>query len=214
MRRSFVTSTPTAAAIAAASILFSIPTFACVQLPGANGSPMLSADRKVTLSRIESQFRRMKAAQAVKNDGRSFPGVSMTGMWMTTFTSGGEVVDAGFDVWHADGTQVLNDTPPPAAGSVCLGIWTQTGDYTYQLKHPSWAYDDTNTNLVGVSYILEQVTLDPGGNSYTGTFSVEGYDLDGNHVFHIDGEIAGDRINMDPPPDAGPVQSNSVPARR
>jgi hypothetical protein len=122
----------------------------------------------------------------------------MVGMWMTTFTSDGEIVDVGFDVWHADGTQILNDTTTPASGAVCLGVWTQTGDFTYSLKHPTWAFDETNTMLVGIGYILETVTLDPGGNSYTGTYSIEGFDLEGNQVYHIDGEISGERITPGP----------------
>lgn len=47
---------------------------------------------------------------------------SIVGLWMTTFTSGGQVVDSGFDQWNADGTEILNDTPPPATGNVFLGF--------------------------------------------------------------------------------------------
>lgn len=125
---------------------------------------------------------------------------------MTTFTSDGEVTDAGFDVWHSDGTQLLNDNPPPVTGNVCVGVWTQTGPLTYELKHPSWAFDpDTNTTLIGIAYILEKVTLDPSGDKYTGTATIEGYDLDGNHVVHLESSVSGDRIKSDFPADAGPL---------
>jgi hypothetical protein len=173
--------------------LLSTPGFACIQQAPAN---------QYAKQQILAQFQRLKSAQrAVKraDDGTPQPPASMVGMWMTTFTTGGEVFDVGFDVWHSDGTQILNDAPPPASGAVCLGIWTQTGDYTYSLKHPTWLFDETNTNLIGVGYILEAVTLDPGGYSFSGTYSVVGYDLDGNQTFEVDGEISGDRITIDPP---------------
>jgi hypothetical protein len=173
-----------------------------------------SAGRKADLVRIQRSFERMKAfsqarqnARQTKDDAPTTPPASMVGMWMTTFTdSTGEVVDAGYDIWHSDGTQILNDITPPVAGNVCIGIWQQTDKYTYVLNHPSWAFDpDTNMNLVGTAYILETVTLDPGGDSFTGKFSFEGYDLDGNHVFHQEGVLTGERVKQEPPADAGPL---------
>ena len=196
----------------ASYILLSPIGMACVQPQTAYGTITglaATPGQKAALVRIQNQFRRLKAGQTKLRSNDASQPPSVVGMWMTTFTSGGEVVDAGFDVWHSDGTQILNDTPPPAAGAVCLGIWIQTDVYSYQLKHPSWVYDETNTNLVGTVYILEQVTLDPGGDSFSGTFSYEGYDLDGNHVFHEDGEISGDRITTDPPADAGPLNRST-----
>jgi hypothetical protein len=49
------------------------------------------------------------------------------GLWDIKFYSGGQLVDEGFDAWHGDGTETLNDTPPPVTGNVCLGVWAQTG---------------------------------------------------------------------------------------
>src|ERR1700744_4534687 len=45
---------------------------------------------------------------------------SIVGLWMTNFISQGQLVDQGFDAWLADGTEILNDNPPPATGNVCL----------------------------------------------------------------------------------------------
>jgi hypothetical protein len=194
--------------LAAACSFLSTNVLACVE------GPTASANQRVAFARIKGHFDRLKAAQKVREamtnsitpkDDSSAPPPSMVGMWMTTLTADGDVFDVGFDVWHSDGTQVLNDSPAPAAGAVCLGIWTKTGDYTYELKHPTWLFDDTNTNLIGIGYLLEKITLDPSGKSFTGTFAAEGYDLDGNHVFQVDGDANGDRVNMDPPPNAGPI---------
>ena len=43
---------------------------------------------------------------------------SIVGLWNISFLIGGQIVDQGFDVWHADGTELLNDNPPPASGNV------------------------------------------------------------------------------------------------
>lgn len=196
-----------ALALATACSITSTAAFACSQ-----ATPP-TAERAAALVRIQNSFARVKAmakAQAATPKDQTTP-FSMVGMWMTTFISNGEVVDAGFDVWHSDGTQILNDFPPPVTGAVCIGIWQQTGPVTYELKHPAWAFDpETNSTLVGITYILEKVTLDPSGNSYSGTASLEGYDLDGNHVYHQDAEVKGERINADPPAGAGPMTQASM----
>jgi hypothetical protein len=43
---------------------------------------------------------------------------SIVGLWDIRFLAGDQVVDEGFDVWHSDGTETLNDTPPPVTGNV------------------------------------------------------------------------------------------------
>ena len=125
---------------------------------------------------------------------------SVAGLWNVQFLADGQVVDAGFDAWHADGTETLNDTTPPASGAVCLGIWTKVGPLTYQLKHPSWIFDDANVNLIGVAMIRETIVLDQGGNSYTGKLTVDVFDMNGNRLQHLDGDIRALRItnNEDP----------------
>jgi hypothetical protein len=120
---------------------------------------------------------------------------SITGLWLITFTSDGQVVDEGFDAWHSDGIEVLNDTPPPASGNVCLGTWTQTAPLSFQLTHPSWTFDDAG-NLSGIAVIAEKVALDPGGNSFAGTFTVDVYDLTDNNILHLDGQISADRVTV------------------
>lgn len=134
---------------------------------------------------------------------------SIVGFWHTVFlvdpaggynTAGPNVFDEGFDQWHSDGTEALNDISPPPTGNLCLGVWTQTGALTYVLKHPTWAYDETNTNIVGVGNISEQVTLDPSGNSYSGTVTFDGFDLTGAPVFHAVASIMAERINADTHP--------------
>lgn len=128
---------------------------------------------------------------------RDAPGnASIVGLWKTTFISGGQVVDQGFDQWNSDGTEILNDTPPPATGNVCLGVWVKSGENSVKLKHPSWTFD-ANGNLTGTAIIREQVSVDPKGNTYKGTFTVDVFDLAGNPVFHLAGTLKGERITVD-----------------
>ncbi len=120
---------------------------------------------------------------------------SIVGLWKATFTSGGQVVDQGFDLWTSDGTEILNDTPAPATGNVCLGVWVRSGA-TFKLKHPSWTFDAAG-NLNGTAVIREQVMLDRDGNSYRGSFTVDVFDLAGKKLFHLAGAIVAQRITVD-----------------
>lgn len=123
------------------------------------------------------------------------PDGSIVGLWNTTFTSGGQIVDQGFDQWNSDGTEILNDTPPPATGNVCLGVWNKAGQ-TFKLKHPSWTFDAAG-NLNGTAIIREKVTVDPKGQNYKGTFTVDVFDLHSTLLFHQEGNINAQRISVD-----------------
>jgi hypothetical protein len=118
---------------------------------------------------------------------------AIVGLWLTTFTSGGQTVDQGFDVWTSDGTEFLNDTPPPATGNVCFGVWQKTGPNTFVLKHPSWTFDGQG-NLNGTAIIRETVSVDMNLNSFKGTFSVDLYTLNNVNVGHFTGTISATRI--------------------
>jgi hypothetical protein len=133
--------------------------------------------------------------QELKKADSSPAGGSMVGLWKVAFVSSGFVVDQAFDAWHSDGTETLNDTPPPSSGNVCLGVWSQKGNI-YKLNHPSWTFDG-NGNLTGTAVIREQVTVDSHGNSFSGTFTVDVYDLSNNLLYHLSGTVSGDRITAE-----------------
>lgn len=151
----------------------------------------------------------------------------ITGMWRFTFTSdgtgspggppAGAPVDAGFVVWHDDGTEIMNSGRAPVSGSFCMGVWKQVGPRTYRLNH--WALswvpgyvpgvtqgwpDGTGNDAfqpAGPANIQETITLGPTGNSYTGTFKILNYAYDGVNVtdavgepFVISGTVAATRI--------------------
>ena len=135
------------------------------------------------------------------------PAPSIVGLWNVQFLAGGQVVDAGFDVWNMDGTETLNDTSAPSSGNVCLGVWSKTGPMTYKLKHPSWIYDDAGVNVIGVVMIREQITLSPNGKTYSGDLVIDAYDLSGNLLQHNVGTIVGQRITADD----DPFQTSGIP---
>jgi len=121
----------------------------------------------------------------------------IAGLWHVNFVSNGQLYDEGFDQFHSDGTEILNDDGvPPAEGNVCLGVFKRVGHRTYQLKHPAFVWD-ANGVLIGTLVIRETITLDLGGNSYRGSFVFAFYDLNGNLTDEVRGDLTGKRITAD-----------------
>lgn len=123
-------------------------------------------------------------------------GLSIVGLWHSFAMSGGQVVDEAFEQWNSDGTEVLNDNPPPSSGNICLGVFVKSAPSTYKLKHPSWTYDASG-NLSGTAIIRELVFLSADGMSYQGTFTVNVYDLDGKQLAQYGGTVSATRITVD-----------------
>jgi hypothetical protein len=148
-----------------------------------------------------------QAASNMNNSGRTR--TSIVGFWRVTFTSkgtpgipDGAVIDVGFSQWHSDGTEILNSLRPPVTGSFCLGIWEKTAPKTYKLNHFALSWDPVG-NFIGPANIRENVTLGPGGNSYTGSFEIDNFDVNGNPappVPKITGEVTAIRITVDTAP--------------
>jgi hypothetical protein len=123
---------------------------------------------------------RAKAVNA--SAGASDSNASIVGLWDVTFFSPPDTLfDEGYDQFHSDGTEMLNDIPNPAAGNVCLGVFVQTGPLTYSLHHVYWNWDEAG-NLSGKGIWDSILTLDKSGNSYTGTWTMTNVDLSGNKI--------------------------------
>ncbi|HWU76800.1 MAG TPA: hypothetical protein VN043_09860 [Rhodanobacter sp.] len=129
----------------------------------------------------------------------------ITGLWKFTFTSKGNVgipdgaqLDAGFVTWHADGTEIMNSGRAPPTSNFCMGVFRHTSVYGYQLNHYALAWDATGTVFVGPANIREQLQLDRGGNTYSGSFSLTQFAADGSTVLtHLVGVVAGSRLTPD-----------------
>ena len=122
-------------------------------------------------------------------------------LWKAIWVSSGTTVDVGFDQWHSDGTEVLNDTPPAASGNVCLGTWEKIAARTYSLVHPAFNFDAAGTTVASIFIEREQVTVSPDGNNFTGIFTWDSYDSSGHPLrgSHLAGTLTGKRIEVNAP---------------
>jgi hypothetical protein len=128
----------------------------------------------------------------------------IAGLWKFTFVSKGStgipdgtIIDSGYATWHNDGTEIMNSGRAPMTGSFCMGVWTQTGDYTYALNHFALSWDPTGTMLVGPANIKESITIDYSGTAFSGTFTLIQYDTKGNTLATVNGTVTATRINVD-----------------
>jgi hypothetical protein len=163
----------------------------CVSIPSSNTkSPQLPAFN--TLGQlINASFAEPGSEQA-----------RIVGYWKAQFLSEGNigipdgtVLDAPLVQWHGDGTEIMNSTRDPTTQSFCTGVWHKTGKSTYQLNHFTLSWDG-NHNFVGPGQIQESVTLNKAGNAYTGTFTIDQYDPNGNLIVELKGNQTATRITV------------------
>jgi hypothetical protein len=132
--------------------------------------------------------------------------VSIVGLWKFSFVAHGNPsgppdgtpIDAGFATWHADGTELMNSGRSPRSSSFCMGVWKRTGPFSVKLNHWALSWSDDGGAFVGPANIREELTLDAGGNSYHGTFSIDQYDASGSTVLgHVVGTVSATRIGVE-----------------
>ena len=129
----------------------------------------------------------------------------IVGFWKVTFVAKGNAgipdgtpIDAGYAQWHGDNTEILNSSRPPATSNFCLGVWKNVGRSHYKLNHFGLSSNLDGT-MVGPANIREEVTLGRGGSTYTGSFTIDQFDVSGNLLAHITGQVAATRITVDTP---------------
>ena len=143
---------------------------------------------------------------------------SIVGMWHFTFASDGNNVapffipdgaplDDGYAQWHSDGTEIMNSFRDPATGNFCLGVWEAEGGRTYKLNHFALSWDNTGkfcvpepgapSCFVGRANIREEVTVDPHGQTYSGTVTIDQYGTSGQLLFRLRGLVSAQRITAD-----------------
>jgi hypothetical protein len=134
----------------------------------------------------------------------------IVGMWHVTLTAQGNEagphdgtpIDNGINIWHSDGTEILNSDRPAQDGNICIGIWEKAGKSKYRVNHIPWGGNDPSNapsgmgNPLGASQITEEITLTPDGNHYSGTFTLDAYDPSGNQVVHIVGVLSATRVTI------------------
>ena len=149
----------------------------------------------------KSQFGPASLLLMPSNDHESDEGI--VGFWKVKFLAKDNsdipddtVIDTGFAQWHRDGTEIMNSSRPPATSNFCLGVWRKTGRSNYKLNHFALS-SDLDGKLIGPANIREEVILDQSGDAYRGVFTIDQYDLSGNLLAHITGEIVATRITVD-----------------
>ncbi len=124
------------------------------------------------------------------------PNAPLVGMWQVNVLSEGQVIDEAYEVFHSDGTEMINDITPPAEENVCLGVWAQTAAGVYKLKHLSWTFD-SNGNLTGTAVLKISINLKPGSDKFTGTYTLNYFDNNGNPAGEFTGQVQGTRVTLD-----------------
>ena len=119
---------------------------------------------------------------------------SIVGLWSVTLSAGGGTFDWGYQVWHDDGTEIMNSgSRAPATENFCLGVWAQTGAFSYKLNHFALSYDAVGALNAKVN-IKENVTVDGKGATFSGPFTADIYSPGGGLLQHVTGQIVGQRI--------------------
>ncbi len=123
---------------------------------------------------------------------------SIVGFWHFKLSVGVNVIDAGTQQWHSDGTEVMDSGGrSPLIGNVCFGVWKQIGERRYKLNHRGIGFDAAGSAVNGVDSIVVDVRLSRDGNYYSGTFTIFPYDPDGNSLGPpVNGTATGTRITV------------------
>ena len=123
---------------------------------------------------------------------------TIVGMWSVTMTANGGPFDWGYQVWHDDGTEIMNSgSRAPATENFCMGVWAQTGPFSYRLNHFALSYDAGGTLNARVN-IKENVTVDAKGGTFSGPFTADIYGPNpgAGLLQHIAGQIVGQRVTV------------------
>jgi hypothetical protein len=194
-------------ALAAAVVLIVLGTLCA---PWASAQCAYVAGSKVPRAKLQPSYwqkplqDRSGALLLVSDDDSDGP--QIVGLWKVLFVAQGNagipdgvVIDFGYSQWHSDGTEILNSgSRPPENSNFCLGVWKKNGGSKYQLNH--FALSWQNGSFLGPANIRESVVLDHGGNSYSGSFTIDQFDQAGNTLAHVVGKITATRVTVDTQP--------------
>ncbi|MDP9043397.1 MAG: hypothetical protein M3O01_01170, partial [Pseudomonadota bacterium] len=157
------------------------------------------------------------AADLIRVSDSDREDAGLVGMWNVTVTSDGNsypgpipfgvLLDFATIQYHSDGTEFqISGSRPPSTGDVCMGIWRQTGERTYQVKHLAlaWVSSDSTppsptAKYLGPGKFTETIQLNRKGDRFTGTVGIDQYADDGvTLIEHVSGTMTGVRFSFDP----------------
>ena len=186
--------------VVCAASLTPVANAGCGEMPG-KSAPSIRGNLQPYL--MQAAYRPVSYALVSDNNPA---GANIVGLWSVQLTSqgnagipNGATIDWGYAQWHSDGTEIMNSgSRAPATGNFCLGVWAKTGPSSYKLNHVALSYDAGTGLLNGTVSLREQVTVDQGGNTFSGTFTLDVYPPGSTTVaVHLAGLIAGQRITAD-----------------
>jgi hypothetical protein len=169
----------------------------CPGLVSNAAAACFSTPAKTALAAPRALFSATPAAALDDRDSSS----SIVGLWNSVFLLGDGPAryDQTFQIIHADGTEMMiSNGLPPALGNVCVGIWQQIAQRTFKLKHMTWNWD-ANGGFAGTFLMTVTLRLDRRGMTYTGSWSADSYNPDGELIpeLHAEGTARGTRIGLD-----------------
>jgi hypothetical protein len=158
-------------------------------------------------ARVSTSLRVTGDAPMLEDRHDQEPGGKIVGLWKFTFVSlgnlnlgipDGAVLDAGFQTWHSDGTELMNSGRPPMTSNFCMGVWDRApANSNYRLNHFALSWAPDGTTFIGPTNIREQVVVDKGGNNFRGRFSIDQYAPDGvTDLAHLEGTVTATRITV------------------
>ena len=143
---------------------------------------------------VQSQSRPIQQnSQSAGDEARKS---TIVGLWHVQFAVGGQTIQEAYQLWNAGGTEIHNPNVDPRSGNVCLGVWKHASHGTYKLAHRVWNYD-ANGNFMGTIHLSETLTVGDGGNTQSGSFTLDFYDPSGNFQFEVAGNVTGERISVE-----------------
>jgi hypothetical protein len=115
----------------------------------------------------------------------------IVGTWLASYDGG---FHSAFAQYQKAGTTSQMVDFAAKTGNALLGDWKGNDDGSISVFLTGWTYDDAGDNLIG--YFTKSETDTVSGGSYTGTFEVTFYDLQGNIEFQHDGTLTATRVGQ------------------
>jgi hypothetical protein len=171
-------------AIAALGTLFAPSATACGTRPGEAGlatsklfaplelqPPLSSAEAQTSSPGEQDQ-------QGRRSERRRAP---IVGMWTVDFYVGtsNQLYDRAIEQFYADGNEMTTDiAAAPATDNTCYGVWQQTANRVFKLKHFGWVFD--NGTYAGQFELTETLHVGNPGDTVIGRYVADVRDLSGN----------------------------------
>jgi hypothetical protein len=101
---------------------------------------------------------------------------------------------SAFIQWHQDGLEFEGANVAP--GAFCQGTYRQAQNGSYHDYHIAWTFDSTGT-VNGYWDETMIVTVSGDGQTYSGTYTRDFYDSNGNFLFEDTGTETATRLNVE-----------------